>query len=61
VLRAFRANCRVLVAVGACAVNGGIPAMRNNVPLAECLEEAYVDGIGLADRASRTTRSCRCC
>jgi NAD-reducing hydrogenase small subunit len=29
VLREFRANCKTLVAVGACAVNGGIPAMRN--------------------------------
>jgi NAD-reducing hydrogenase small subunit len=47
VLRAFRRHCRVLVALGACAVTGGIPAMRNSVPLAECLEEAYVHGIGI--------------
>jgi len=50
VLRAFRRNCRVLVAVGACAVTGGIPAMRNNVPLAECLNEAFVHGMGLENR-----------
>jgi NAD-reducing hydrogenase small subunit len=46
-LREFRARCRVLVAVGACAINGGIPALRNNIPLAECLGEAYLDGIGV--------------
>ena len=28
VLREFRANCKVLIAVGACAVNGGLPAQR---------------------------------
>jgi NAD-reducing hydrogenase small subunit len=50
VLRDFRHNCRLLVAVGACAVTGGIPAMRNNVPLAECLEEAFVHGKGLLER-----------
>ncbi len=50
VLRAFRRNCRVLVALGACAVTGGIPAMRNNVPLTECLNEAFVHGTGLVDR-----------
>ncbi|MCG6940420.1 MAG: NADP oxidoreductase [Thiohalocapsa sp.] len=50
VLREFRRNCRVLVAVGACAITGGIPAMRNNVPLAECLHEAFVRGQGLVDR-----------
>lgn len=44
VLRDFRAHCRVLVSVGACAITGGIPAMRNLVSLRECLEEAYVKG-----------------
>jgi NAD-reducing hydrogenase small subunit len=48
-LLAFRRNCRVLVAVGACAVTGGIPAMRNNLPLIECLAEAYLTGTGLVD------------
>jgi NAD-reducing hydrogenase small subunit len=47
VLQAFRRHCKVLVAMGACAVNGGIPAMRNNFALRECLEEAYIDGVGL--------------
>ncbi len=48
VLQAFRRQCRVLVAVGACAITGGIPAMRNGVPLRECLNEAYVEGFGIS-------------
>lgn len=49
VLRQFRENCRVLVSVGACAINGGIPAMRNGVGLRACLEEAYLNGPTVAD------------
>jgi NAD-reducing hydrogenase small subunit len=49
VLREFRKHCKLLVAVGACAVNGGIPAMRNSFELRECLEESYIDCIGLAN------------
>lgn len=44
VLRAFRSSCDILVSVGDCAIMGGIPAMRNMVPLEECLQEAFVDG-----------------
>jgi NAD-reducing hydrogenase small subunit len=44
VLRRFRQQCDVLVSVGDCATTGGIPALRNLVPLRECLEEAYVKG-----------------
>ena len=44
VLREFRRHCRVLVSVGDCAINGGVPALRNLVPLEECLEEAYLTG-----------------
>lgn len=44
VLRQFRAHCRTLVSVGACALYGGVPAMRNVVTLRACLEEAYQDG-----------------
>ncbi len=44
VLRYFRENCDILVALGDCATMGGIPAMRNNVPMQECLDEAYRDG-----------------
>ena len=49
VLREFRKHCKVLVALGACAVNGGIPAMRNSFELKEGLEEAYIDGIGVTN------------
>ena len=44
VLRAFRSSCDLLISVGDCAVMGGIPAMRNMIPLEECLQEAFVDG-----------------
>lgn len=47
VLREFRERCKVLVALGACAINGGIPAMRNQFGLKECLQESYVDGFGV--------------
>jgi NAD-reducing hydrogenase small subunit len=47
VLKEFREHCRILVAVGACALNGGIPAMRNQFTVKECLEESYVHGIGV--------------
>jgi NAD-reducing hydrogenase small subunit len=47
VLREFRQNCKILVAVGACAINGGLPALRNAIPLEQCLREAYLDGIGV--------------
>jgi NAD-reducing hydrogenase small subunit len=49
VLREFRRNCTILVAIGACAINGGIPAMRNQFSLKACLEESYLDGIGVED------------
>ena len=49
VLRDFRRNCDVLIAIGQCAIMGGLPAMRNAImhsdaPLRECLEEAYITG-----------------
>ena len=44
VLRDFREHCDILVAVGDCAIMGGIPAMRNTIPLGECLNEAYLNG-----------------
>jgi NAD-reducing hydrogenase small subunit len=43
VLRSFRKNCKVLVSVGECAIMGGLPAMRNSIPIRECLEEAYLN------------------
>lgn len=44
VLQSFRQNCDILIAVGDCAIMGGIPAMRNNLSLKECMEEAYLNG-----------------
>ncbi len=45
VLREFRKKCDILVGFGECAIMGGIPAMRNFVPLKECLDEAYLNGV----------------
>jgi NAD-reducing hydrogenase small subunit len=47
VLREFRRNCKILVAVGACAVTGGLPAQRNHLDLADCLQEVYFTEISL--------------
>jgi len=47
VLKEFRENCKILIAVGACAINGGVPAMRNHFTLEACLEEAFLDGVGV--------------
>jgi len=44
VLQEFRERCDILVSVGECAICGGIPAMRNMVPLQECFDEAYRKG-----------------
>jgi NAD-reducing hydrogenase small subunit len=44
VLKDFRKNCKILVSVGECAIMGGLPALRNNLSVKECLEEAYFDG-----------------
>jgi NAD-reducing hydrogenase small subunit len=52
VLREFREQCKILVALGACAVNGGLPAQRNRLDLRDILEEVYVTEDGLA-RGSR--------
>lgn len=41
VLQDFRKHCDILIALGDCATMGGIPAMRNNIPLKECIDEAY--------------------
>ncbi len=44
VLQDFRKHCDILIAVGDCATMGGIPALRNTIPLQECLDEAYLNG-----------------
>ncbi len=41
VLREFRRRCKVLVALGACALNGGLPAQRNVLSLPLLLQEVY--------------------
>ncbi len=46
-LRDFRRNCTTLVAIGQCAIMGGLPVMRNAImhsqdPLKECFDEAYI-------------------
>ncbi len=51
VLHEFREKCQILVVIGDCATTGGIPAMRNTVPIKECLQEAYVDGPSVVDGA----------
>lgn len=49
ILRELRARTDVLVAVGACAIFGGVPGLRNRYPLGDCLEQSYVSGPGLLD------------
>lgn len=44
VLKEFRKNCDILISIGECAMMGGLPSMRNNIPLLECLNEAYLNG-----------------
>jgi NAD-reducing hydrogenase small subunit len=46
VLREVRRRARVLVALGACAVNGGLPAQRNHLDVRECLQTVYVERPG---------------
>lgn len=41
VLREFRKRCKILIAMGACAVTGGLPAQRNHLDLGSCLLEVY--------------------
>jgi NAD-reducing hydrogenase small subunit len=41
VLREFRARCTVLVAVGACAITGGLPAQRNALDVGRLMVEVY--------------------
>ena len=47
VLREFRSHCRILIALGACAVNGGLPALRNELDVREVLREVYFEQPGV--------------
>lgn len=53
VLRDFRKHCGILISVGDCAINGGIPAMRNSIPLKECLDEAYLNSVTVHNPSGR--------
>jgi NAD-reducing hydrogenase small subunit len=46
-LREMRRSCKILVAVGACAINGGLPAQRNNLDIRDCLQTVYLTGTGI--------------
>ena len=39
----FRSRCKILVALGDCAVFGGVPAMRNFFTIEEALRRAYIE------------------
>ena len=43
VTKRMRAHCKILVALGDCAVFGGVPAMRNFFTIEESLRRAYVE------------------
>ncbi|MCX7698588.1 MAG: NADP oxidoreductase [Candidatus Goldbacteria bacterium] len=58
VLREFRKNCDILISLGECAIMGGLPAMRNGIPLKECLEEAYINGPTVKDVNSQKIIPC---
>jgi NAD-reducing hydrogenase small subunit len=47
VLREFRSRCKTLVAVGACAINGGLPAQRNRMDIGVILQDVYASRPGL--------------
>jgi len=43
VAKRMRERCKILVALGDCAVFGGVPAMRNFVGVESALQRAYID------------------
>ncbi|BBE73770.1 NADP oxidoreductase [Oharaeibacter diazotrophicus] len=53
VLRELRRAAKVVIALGACAVNGGLPAMRNHRGLEDILRKVYEErpdgGAGIPD------------
>jgi len=53
VLKDFRKNCKILVSVGECAIMGGLPALRNGIPISECIEEAYLNGPTVRENTER--------
>lgn len=53
VLKDFRKNCKILISVGECAIMGGLPAMRNGIPVKECLDEAYLNGLTVGENKEK--------
>ncbi len=49
VLRLFRKHCKILISVGQCAITGGLPAMRNGIPVKELFQESYCNNLTLAN------------
>ncbi|MGD0764177.1 MAG: NADP oxidoreductase [Roseiarcus sp.] len=43
VLRELRSHAKILVGVGACAINGGLPAMRNHLDVGAVLGKVYIE------------------
>ncbi len=39
-----RKTCKILFSLGECDLMGGLPALRNGIPVEECIREAYLDG-----------------
>lgn len=53
VVKEFRKHCKILISLGECAIMGGLPAMRNGIPVRECLEEAYFGGPTVGENKER--------
>jgi len=49
VAKMFRERSKVLIAMGDCAVFGGVPMMRNTCGIQEALQRAYVDSESTVD------------
>ena len=49
VAKMMRARSKILVALGDCAVFGGVPTMRNSCGIQEALQRAYVDSESTVD------------
>lgn len=52
-LKYFRENCDILISLGECAIMGGLPAMRNGIPVKECLDEAYLNGPTVGENSAK--------
>jgi hypothetical protein len=40
-----------MISAGACAINGNIPALRNDLSLRKCLEEPYIVAASCSEHA----------